>query len=298
MGKGSCGRCACTLAPDAISRSCVAGESAPPAYQRPAVFPEDDKDKYLARQPKYNAGPGSYLPTLRRKGADELVVEPMRWGLIPSYVKADTIQEAGKQGHMMINARSDNLLRVHKRLLDARRCVVVVDGFFEFKDDKGTKHPWFIRRKEGAGPLIMAGLWDRWTAPSGEAVQSCTVITTESNNTLSWLHDRLPCILERHEVPQWLEGDFSSRSVNSLLRPFKGELDFYEVGPVVNNVKNNVRECLLSLEEYRAHNLQKGIGRFLSPSSASQPSTISPQPTPSKRPLPIPPSPTTTPTIP
>ena len=76
------------------------------------VFPEIAKDKMLARYPKYNAGPGSYLPTLRLCGTDELVVEPMRWGLVPSFVKANSMEEASRQMPTMFNARSDNLARV------------------------------------------------------------------------------------------------------------------------------------------------------------------------------------------
>ena len=209
------------------------------------------------------------LPKHVEDGDDEVVVEAMRWGLVPSYTKAPSASEALKVGWKMINARADNLTRVHKRLLDRRRCVVVVEGFYEWlapmqpsplpSKESGSskqqrlssqKRPFFIRTQDGS-PLLLGGLYDSWHDSKAQ-LKTHTIITTESNKQLSWLHDRMPLILTPAQVPLWLDTSrfsFDSDEIQGLMIPFTGELDFYEVGDVVNKVQNNRADCLLPLAD-------------------------------------------------
>lgn len=193
---------------------------------------------------------------------DTMVVEAMRWGLVPSYTKAEDALEAMKAGFKMINARSDNLLRVHKRLLDRKRCVVVVDGFFEWlapmksspaylspngKEQRSSlKRPFFMKRSDGK-PLYLAGLYDTWHGADAAEMEkgaahlrTHTVITTESNRQLSWLHDRMPLILEPSQVSQWLDTagcSFDSGPIQKLIQPYSGLLDVCEVSALVSDMK-------------------------------------------------------------
>ena len=286
---------------------------------------------YDARE-RFNCGPGHLLPVLRLQKATEttqgacaqpgslckaedmvdltdaaepgaagvdsreMVVEAMRWGLVPSYTKGSA-SEALQAGFRMINARSDNLLRVHKRLLDRKRCVVVVDGFYEWLDKmrpspahlspagkerrSSVKRPFFMRA-HGGGPLFLAGLYDTWRGAEGEHVavagtgeqqrtgtqlRTHTVITTESNRQLSWLHDRMPVILDPGQVDVWLDSAryaFESPVIQKLLEPYAGTLDCYEVSATVNSIKNNCPDCLLPVSEFKARQQAAGIGAFFS----------------------------------
>jgi putative SOS response-associated peptidase YedK len=221
-------------------------------------------------------------------GDGEVVVEAMRWGLVPSYTKAPSASEALKVGWKMINARADNLTRVHKSLLDRRRCVVVVDGFYEWlapmqpsplpSKESGSskqqrlsshKRPFFIRTQDGS-PLLLGGLYDSWHDSQAQ-LKTHTIITTESNNQLSWLHDRMPLILTPAQVPLWLDTArfrFDSDEVQGLITPFTGELDFYEVGDVVNKVQNNRADCLLPLADYKQQQLASGIAAYFAEGGA------------------------------
>uniref|UniRef100_A0A7S4U9K0 Embryonic stem cell-specific 5-hydroxymethylcytosine-binding protein n=1 Tax=Guillardia theta TaxID=55529 RepID=A0A7S4U9K0_GUITH len=237
---------------------------------------------------RYNCGPGHFLPVLVKDSCDcdvkeegaGYVIQSMRWGLVPSYTRASSAWEAMRAGYAMINARSDNLVRVHKRLLNKRRCVVVIDGFYEWlapglrspldqdKSAKSQKRPFFIQRADGK-PLCLAGLYDVWEGEKPEdgeketKITSCTIITTESSNKMSWLHDRMPAILEGDQIEAWLDAEANTfESVQAIIRPYSKELKYYEVADIVNNVKNNVPECLLPLSSFKEKQRASGIASY------------------------------------
>src|SRR5690242_512834 len=122
--------------------------------------------------PRYNIAPTQDVVAITSNGAAHL--EFLRWGLIPSWAKEESI------GSRMINARAETLAEKpsFKRLLRSRRCLVVADGFYEWKKEQGGKTPMYITLKSGR-PFAFAGLWDLWHSPDGQEIRSCTIITTQ-----------------------------------------------------------------------------------------------------------------------
>ncbi|KAH9612955.1 hypothetical protein KSS87_003586 [Heliosperma pusillum] len=171
-----CGRCRCSLRPDDIPRAC----HVPTSSVRHVDF-----NRY---RPMYNVSPGSYLPVLRRDdGGDQgysAAVHCMKWGLIPSFAKKDD-----KPDHYrMFNARSESIgdKASFRRLIPKNRCLVPVEGFYEWK--KGPKkQPYYIHLKDDH-PLVFAALYDSWKNAEGEILYTFTILTTESSSTLQWLH--------------------------------------------------------------------------------------------------------------
>jgi putative SOS response-associated peptidase YedK len=148
----------------------------------------------------YNVAPQAFVyaivdtETSRRLGV-------MQWGLVPSWT---TDPDSGPRP---INARSETLLdKPHfAGALERRRCVLPVDGFYEWeKLPDGRRQPYYISAADG-GPLALAGLWDRWVAPDGAALVTCTIVTTDANGPMSELHDRMPAILDRPALDEWLD---------------------------------------------------------------------------------------------
>ena len=170
----------------------------------------------------------------------------LRWGLVPSWAKDRGI------GNKMINARSETLLAkgVFAKPLAKRRCLVPADGYFEWYAEPGrkTKQPFFIRRRDG-GPTAMAGLYEIWRDPEGpedERLWSFTVITTDANDELRHIHDRMPAMLREEHWAQWLDPTCTdAEAMSALLGPAPlGDFEAYPVSKAVSNVRNNVPELL------------------------------------------------------
>ncbi len=159
----------------------------------------------------------------------------MRWGLIPRWAKEPRMKFA------TFNARAETLERTAS-FRDAwkkgRRCLVITDGFYEWR--KGDKKPFAIARVNDR-LTVMAGLWEEWKGPTGETVMSCTVITTESNDLMRPLHDRMPVILDEKDWAAWLgEVDVILESLKILLRPFPSEeMHLWPVDKRIGNVRYN-----------------------------------------------------------
>ncbi len=191
--------------------------------------------------PRYNIAPTQKVAIVRRREAAaprELAM--VRWGLIPRWAK-DT-----KIGASMINARSETVdtKPAFKSAFKHRRCLVPADGFFEWRRQGAGKQPYYISGRDGR-PLAIAALWETWQGES-EAIESCTLLTTEANDLLRGLHDRMPVILSEEDYDRWLglQADETSKLM-PLLRPFPAErLQLYAVNVLVNNPRNDVPECL------------------------------------------------------
>src|SRR6266568_7616624 len=128
--------------------------------------------------PRYNVAPTQDVVTIMRNGTAHL--DLLRWGLVPSWAKD------ASGGARMINARAETLAEKpsFKRLLHARRCLVVADGFYEWKQEHDGKTPMYITLKDQE-PFAFAGLWDAWKSPEGQQVRTCTIITTEPNELMA-----------------------------------------------------------------------------------------------------------------
>lgn len=167
----------------------------------------------------------------------------LKWGLVPSWSKDSKI------GYKMINARSETVdtRPSYKNLLKRRRCLIVADGFYEWKNEDGKKQPYRIKMKDDH-VFAFAGLWDRWEKDD-EIIHSCTIITTEANEIVSDIHDRMPVILpeEKHDI--WLNPAIQDSSqLKQLLHPFPAKnMMAYQVSTLVNSPKNDVPEILNSL---------------------------------------------------
>ena len=174
----------------------------------------------LAVPPRYNIAPTQEVVSILRNGTMHL--DQLRWGLIPSWAKDETI------GNRMINARAETLAEKpsFKRLLRSKRCLVVADGFYEWRQEAGskTKTPMYITLKDDM-PFAFAGLWDLWSSPDGEQIRSCTIVTTEPNELMASIHNRMPVILLPEAREQWLDGALHDEHVLSrLLVPCPAEV--------------------------------------------------------------------------
>lgn len=140
------------------------------------------------------------------------IVKPMHWGLIPSWSKDK------KYASRMINARYETLEEKpsYRNLLNTNRCIVIADGFYEWKMENGVKRKYDIHRKDNS-ILAMAGLWTSWNSPEGDLIDSYTIITSASEGVIKEVHDRMPFLLDKRFRDEWL---VKSQSYHlSLLKP-------------------------------------------------------------------------------
>lgn len=195
--------------------------------------------------PRYNIAPTQPVAAVRlspSSGARELSY--FHWGLIPRWAK-DT-----KIGSRMINARSETAAEKpsFRSAFKYRRCLVPADGFYEWQKINGGKQPVRIQMKTGL-PFAIAGLWEHWISSDGSEIESCTLLTTEPNDLLSPVHNRMPVLLDPADFDLWLDTkSYQGDDVQQLLRPFSGEeMAFYPVSTHVNNPRNEDPLCVQPL---------------------------------------------------
>jgi putative SOS response-associated peptidase YedK len=180
------------------------------------------------------------MPVVPNDG--QRMLDAFRWGLIPSWAKDASI------GNKLINARCETVAEKpsFRSALKRRRCLLLVDGFYEWKQTTKPKTPFFLHRKDRK-PFAIAGLWEEWTAPdTGEVVRSCCIITTGPNALMAPLHDRMPVILSPSGQELWLRPEpVEASELQPLLVPCADDfLDAYEVSRVVNSPANDVPDCI------------------------------------------------------
>ena len=198
----------------------------------------DEWEDYKDYSPSFNIAPGQTSPIMIQK--TERIVKQMKWGLIPSWSKDKSV------GYKMINARSETLTEKpsYQGLLPKNRCVVIADGYYEWKREGKRKIPYYIYAPEK--PLLpMAGLWSSWTNSNGEQTLTYIVITTEARTTIRTIHHRMPVILTEETFPSWLDTEnISVSDALPLLLPCPGDLTIHPVSPIVNSPQNNSPECI------------------------------------------------------
>lgn len=187
--------------------------------------------------PNWNRAPTQDGLVLRRHpetGARHL--DALRWGLVPRWAKDPSV------GSRMINARSESLAEkpAFREAFARRRCLVAADGFYEWRTEGRAKQPFAVAMADGS-PMALAGLWEGWRAPDGEALRTFTIVTGEANGKLSAMHHRMPVILAREDWPAWLgEAEADEAELRGLLRPCPSEwLAVWPVSPRVNKVTEN-----------------------------------------------------------
>ncbi len=193
----------------------------------------------LPFKPRYNIAPGQVAPVIINDGMKSLRL--MHWGLVPSWAKDPSI------GNKIINARAETLTEKpsFKRLIGKRRCLVVADGFYEWAKQGRGKAPMRFVLKSGE-PFAFAGLWDRWKKPDGGELDSFTIITTQANDLLKPIHERMPVILGKGDEEVWLDPKAPDVShLSLLLKPLSPDLmEAYFVSPLVNSPRNDLPECV------------------------------------------------------
>jgi putative SOS response-associated peptidase YedK len=192
-------------------------------------------------RPRYNIAPTDETAIVRqrREPPGERSLSMLRWGLVPPWEK-DL-----KNGARNINARAETLLEKpsFRKPFERRRCLVLADGFYEWRKEGKERIPFLITRRDEA-PFAFAGLWDRWwpdPADRARYVDTFTVVTTEANTLLRPLHDRMPVVLAAADHATWLDREAEPETLRrTVLRPAPEDaLAYVEVEKLVNNVKND-----------------------------------------------------------
>jgi putative SOS response-associated peptidase YedK len=188
--------------------------------------------------PRYNIAPSQPVPVVVNDG--RRLLELLHWGLVPWWAKEP------KLGQRMANVRSESLVTkaAFREALEHRRCIVLADGFYEWKAVGGRKVPHFIRRKDGK-PFALAGLWDRWGSGAA-ALRSCTILTIPPAGLFAALHDRMPAILRAEDVEAWLSpGGADAAPLRQLLiAPPTDEWTAYAVSTRVNKPDHDAPDCI------------------------------------------------------
>jgi putative SOS response-associated peptidase YedK len=194
-----------------------------------------------AYHPSYNIAPSRNILIVTADERGERHLESAIWGLIPVWAKDPAI------GHKMINARAETVAEKpsFRDSFKRHRCLIVANGFFEWRHEGLAKFPVYIRLKSQE-PLAFAGLYSRWRYPEGEEICTCTIITTEANEVLQAVHDRMPVILPADQYDLWLDPKMKDKDkLLPLLKPYPSEeIEFYEVSLYVNKPGNDSPELI------------------------------------------------------
>lgn len=208
--------------------------------QELAALLEAGIDPRLEKQPRrFNVAPTDVMPVVRVIDGRRWLM-PARWGLVPFWAHDLKI------GSTMINARSETLFEkpAFRESLQKRRCLVVVDGFYEWQQRGGRRVPQLIAFDDGRS-FTLAGLWARWRGEPGE-VETFTIVTTAANEALRAVHDRMPVLVDERDREEWLDPDNATVDLERIAspRPWPG-VTLTPVSSRVGNVRNDDAELLL-----------------------------------------------------
>jgi putative SOS response-associated peptidase YedK len=197
--------------------------------------------------PRYNIPPSSDILVVRqRKGVTE--AEMIRWGLVPSWAKDPKI------GNRMANVRSDTALEKSsfRAAMQKRRCLIPADVFYEWQDIPGQKRrkPYAVAIRDG-GIFALGGVWEAWRAKdSGEWLITCAILTTEPNELLQPIHDRMPVIIRPEDYASWLDPSSTTADVSRLVAPLSAEnMRTWEIGLLLNDPKTDDARILTPVSD-------------------------------------------------
>jgi len=192
----------------------------------------------------YNIAPTQNVLAVIHSGKRRLT--NLHWGLVPFWAKDRSI------GSRLINARAETVAEKpsFRNAFRKRRCLIVADGFYEWKGEKGNKQPHYLTLPSG-GPFAFAGLWEIWQGDD-DAYHSCSIITTAATESVRSLHHRMPVILRPQSHDAWLDAtNQDAEQLKQILRQgFYRKLDHYAVAKRVNAVKNNDPACIEQLDSH------------------------------------------------
>lgn len=200
----------------------------------------------VSLRPRYNIAPTQPVLTIFETEAGERRAGEFRWGLIPHWVK-----DIKTFKRNLINARAETAAEkpAFRDSFLRRRCAIPADGFFEWKriGDR-RKQPYRITLADGS-LFAFAGLWDRWTSPTGETIFSCTILTTTPNELVAHIHNRMPVILDQETIPDWIDRNVDPRDLTPLLTPYPaGEMTAYPVSSLVNSPRNDGPQVIQAIK--------------------------------------------------
>jgi putative SOS response-associated peptidase YedK len=211
-----CGRYTLTSAPEALR----------------ALFRYEEQPNF---PPRYNVAPTQPIAIVRLVDGQRHFAL-VRWGLLPSWVKDP------KTVTLLINARGESAAEkpAFRAAMKRRRCLIPADGFYEWKAGGERKQPYYVHAKSG-GLLAFAGLWETWTGPNGEEMETAAIVTTTANRTLKPIHERMPVIVPHEGFDLWLNcADVDAKTAAALIAPGPdGLLEAYEISTAVNRVAND-----------------------------------------------------------
>lgn len=194
--------------------------------------------------PRYNIAPTQPVAAVRLSpdsGKRELTY--FHWGLIPSWSKDPQI------GSRLINARSETITEKpsFRSAFKRRRCLIPATGFYEWQRLGNRKQPMFIHAGEGK-VFAFAGLWETWHDGDGSEIDSCTILTTEPNELMRGIHNRMPVIIEPADYSMWLDPGPNPEDALHLLRPYAADqMNAWPISTFVNNPRNEGPECIAPL---------------------------------------------------
>jgi putative SOS response-associated peptidase YedK len=194
-------------------------------------------------RPRYNAAPTQALPVILNEG--DRVIQLLRWGLVPFWAKDPSI------GSQMINARAETLAEKpsFRNALKKRRCLVLADGFYEWRKTPASKVPMRITLVSGE-PFAFAGLWETWDTPDGDKLRTFTIVTTSPNELVEPIHNRMPVILRPEHETLWMDNYAEPAAWLDVLRPYPAELlRAYPIPKRVNSVGNDDPSVVKPSEE-------------------------------------------------
>ncbi len=198
-----------------------------------ATFYSDELERYNPI-PNFHVAPTHMMPVITNQDQEKINI--YKWGLIPFWAKDQKI------GSSMINARIETIKEksTYKATIKSKRCLVPLDGFYEWKKEGKNKIPFRIQTTDQE-IFSCAGLWETWKSHEGNIIYSFTIITLPANIFMTQIHDRMPAILLPELEKTWLDDDALSLSqIDDILLPYPDEnLKMYPVSPKINSVKNN-----------------------------------------------------------
>ncbi len=203
-----------------------------------ATFYSDELERYNPI-PNYNVAPTHMMPVITNQ--DPLKINIYKWGLIPFWAKDQKI------GSSMINARIETIKEksTYKATIKSKRCLIPLDGFYEWKKEGKNKIPFRIQTTDQE-IFSCAGLWELWKSPEGTIIHSFTIITLPANRFMTQIHDRMPAILLPELEKIWLDDEaVHLSSIDDILLPYPDDrLKMYAVSPKINSVKNNEKSLI------------------------------------------------------
>jgi putative SOS response-associated peptidase YedK len=191
-------------------------------------------------QPSYNVAPTREVPAVV-SGGEGCRLEVLRWSLIPSWADDPRI------GSRAINARSETVAEKpsFRRAFKKSRCLMLADGFYEWRKENGGKQPYYVWMKNG-GPFAFAGLWESWNKDEGGGIHSCAIITTDANDLMTEIHYRMPVIMPPEYYELWLDPAVREpEELLPLLEPFPAaDMEAYPISLRVNSPSNDGPDCV------------------------------------------------------